>query len=210
MQATETLTLDAWRGYQRDAFPAGSWVYEDGMLRTVAQAERIDLITRQQYRNFDLALEWRVARGGNSGILYRVSEGRTHTWQSGLEMQLLDNERHPDGQTPETTAGALYGIMAPWCQAVQAPDSFNTARLVVRGTQVEHWLNEALVLAYDLNSATFAAAVAQSKFKDLPGFACAARGHIALQHHGDVVWFRHLRLRLLPDAGYGEKRGSHG
>ena len=161
MQAAETLTLDAWRGYQRDTFPTGSWVYEDGMLRSVAKAERIDLITRQQYQNFALALEWRVARGGNSGILYRISETMPHTWQSGPEMQLLDDDHHPDGQTPDTTAGALYGVMAPWCKAVRPPGSFNTARLVVRDSQVEHWLNEELVLAYDLHSVTFAAAVAR-------------------------------------------------
>ena len=200
MQAAETLTLDAWRGYQRDTFPTGSWVYEDGMLRSVAAAERIDLITRQQYQNFALALEWRVARGGNSGILYRVSETMPHTWQSGLEMQLLDDDHHPDGQTPDTTAGALYGVMAPWCKAVRPPGFFNTACLVVRGSQVEHWLNEELVLAYDLHSVTFAAAVARSKFKDLPGFAREVRGHIALQHHGDAVWFRSLRLCQLTDS----------
>jgi hypothetical protein len=82
MQATEALTLGTWRGYQRDTFPAGSWVYEDGTLHTVAGAHRIDLITRQQYEHFELALEWRLARGGNSGILYRVSEVMPHTWQS--------------------------------------------------------------------------------------------------------------------------------
>ena len=209
MPTPEILTLDTWRGYQRDTFPAGSWVYEDGMLHTVAEAECIDLITRQQYQNFELALEWRVASGGNSGILYRVSEGMPHTWQSGLEMQLLDDDRHPDGQTPETTAGALYGVLAPWRKTVRLPGSFNTVRLVVRDSQVEHWLNEELVLAYDLHSATFATAVARSKFKDLPGFARAARGHVALQHHGDTVWFRHLHLRLLPDSGYCEKRAFH-
>jgi hypothetical protein len=201
MRAPEVLTLDAWRGYQRDTFPADSWVYEDGMLRSVAGVERIDLITRQQYENFALALEWRVAHGGNSGILYRVSEVMPHTWQSGPEMQLLDDAHHADGRTPETTAGALYGVLAPWRQVTRPPGCFNTARLVVRHSQVEHWLNDELVLAYDLHSATFAAAVARSKFKDLPGFARLACGRIALQHHGDVVWFRHLRLRHLTDDG---------
>jgi hypothetical protein len=199
MRAIETLTIEAWRGYQRDTFPAGSWVCVDGTLRTVAEAERIDLVTRQPYRNFVLDLEWRVVRGGNSGILYRVSEVMPHAWQSGPEMQLLDDARHPDGRNPETTAGALYGVIAPWRQAVRPPGYFNTARLVVCDSQVEHWLNDALVLAYDFNSATFAAAVTHSKFKDLPGFAREMRGHIALQHHGDVVWFRHLRIQHLPD-----------
>jgi hypothetical protein len=168
------------------------------MLRAVAAAERIDLITRQPYQNFALELEWCVARRGNSGILYRVTETMPHAWQSGPEMQLLDDAHHPDGRVPETTSGALYGLLAPWRQVVRPSGQFNTARLVVCDSQVEHWLNEALVLAYDLTSTAFETAVGRSKFRDFPGFAQAARGHIALQHHGDDVWFRHLRIRPLP------------
>jgi hypothetical protein len=113
-------------------------------------------------------------------------------------MQLLDDAHHPDGQTSETRAGALYGLLAPWQQVVRPLGHFNTTRLVVRDSRVEHWLNETLVLAYDLTSATFAAALACSKFRDFPDFAQATRGSIALQHHGDEVWFRHLRIRPLP------------
>ena len=113
MRVLDTLPPEFWRGYQRATFPAGSWGCEAGMLRTVAEAEPMDLITRQQYRHFELTLEWRAARGGKSGILSRVTEALPHAWQSGLEMQLLDNAHHPDGQTPETAAGALYGLIAP-------------------------------------------------------------------------------------------------
>jgi hypothetical protein len=114
-------------------------------------------------------------------------------------MQLLDDARHPDGQIPETSAGALYGLIAPRQKVLRPIGSFNTARIVVRDSYVEHWLNDVLVVAYDLHSAAFAALVAHSKFKNLPGFAREARGHIALQHHGDSVWFRHLHIRPLPD-----------
>jgi hypothetical protein len=165
----------------------------------VAEATRIDLITRQQYRHFALELEWRVASGGNSGVLYCVSEALPHAWQSGLEMQLLDDAGHPDGRMPETSAGALYGLIAPRHRVLQPIGSFNTACIVVCDSHVEHWLNDALVVAYDLRSAAFAALVAHSRFKELRGFARAERGHIALQHHGDVVWFRRLRIRPLPD-----------
>src|SRR5262245_24422452 len=167
MRAPETLTREAWRGYQCDAFPDGSWVSEGDMLRTVAEAARIDLITRHQYRHFALELEWRVASGGNSGVIYRVSEALLHAWQSGLEMQLLDDARHRDGQIPETSAGALYGLIAPRQKVLQPIGSFNTARVVVRDRHVEHWLHDVLVVAYDLHSAAFAALVARSKFKDL-------------------------------------------
>jgi hypothetical protein len=98
MRTPETLLREAWCGYQCATFPDGSWVSEGGVLRTVAEAPRIDLITRRQYRHFDLELEWRVASGGNSGILYRVSETMSHAWQSGLEMQLFDDARHPELQ----------------------------------------------------------------------------------------------------------------
>lgn len=199
MQASEILTKEAWRGYQCDTFPEGSWVSEGAMLRTVAEATRIDLITRHQYRHFALELEWRVASGGNSGVLYRVSEALPHSWQSGLEMQLLDDARHPDGQVPETSAGALYGLIAPRQRVLWPMHSFNMARIVVRDSHVEHWLNDILVVAYDLHSAALAALVAHSKFQNLPGFAREERGHIALQHHGDLVWFRHLHIRPLPD-----------
>jgi hypothetical protein len=198
MQAPEVLTREAWRGYQCDTFPEGSWVSEGDMLRTVAEETRTDLITRHQYRHFALELEWRVASGGNSGVLYRVSEALPHSWQSGLEMQLLDDVRHPDGHIPETSAGALYGLIAPRQKVRRPMDSFNTARIVVRDSHVEHWLNDRLVVAYDLHSAAFAALVAHSKFQNLPGFAREERGHIALQHHGDLVWFRHLHIRPLP------------
>jgi 3-keto-disaccharide hydrolase len=137
MHARDTLTPEAWRGYQRATFPAGSWVCEVGMLRTVAEAEPIDLITRQQYRHFELTLEWRVARGGKSGALYRVTEALPHAWQRGLEMQLLDDAHHPDGQMPEMAAGALYGLIAPRRTVLRPIDSFNTARLVVRASHVE-------------------------------------------------------------------------
>ena len=199
MLTTETLAREAWRGYQCNTFPEGSWVSEGDMLRTVAEAARIDLITRRQYRHFALELEWRVASGGNSGVIYRVSEALPHAWQSGLEMQLLDDAHHPDGQIPETSAGALYGLIAPRQKVLQPMGSFNTARIVVRDSHVEHWLNDVLVVTYDLHSAAFAALVAHSKFKGLPGFAREERGHIALQHHGDVVWFRHLHICPLPD-----------
>jgi hypothetical protein len=203
MRALDTPTPALWRGYQCDTFPDGSWVCEDGILRTVAEADPMDLITRQQYRHFELTLEWRVARGGNSGILSRVTEALPRAWQSGLDMQLLDDTHHPDGQTAETSAGALYGLIAPRRTVLQPIGSFNTARVVVRASHVEQWLNGVLVVAYTLQSPALAALVAQSKFQALSGFGQAAYGHIALQHHGDPVRFRHLRLRPLPEACAG-------
>jgi Domain of Unknown Function (DUF1080) len=200
MRALDMLTPELWRGSQRNTFPAGSWVCEERMLRTVAEADPMDLITRQQYRHCELTLEWRVARGGKSGILSRVTEALPHAWQRGLELQLLDDAHHPDGQTPETSVGALYGLIAPRRTVLQPIGSFHTARLVVRASHVEQWLHGVLVVAYTLQSPALAALVTHSTLQALPGFGQAARGHIALQHHGDPVWFHHPRLRLLPEA----------
>jgi hypothetical protein len=189
MRVLDMLPPELWRGYHRATFPAGSWVCEEGMLRTVAEAEPIDLITRQQYRHFELTLEWRIARGGKSGILYRVTEALPHAWQSGLERQLLDDAHHPDGQTPETSAGALYGLIAPRRTVLQPIGRFNTARIVVRASHVEQWLNGVLVVAYVLPSVALAALVAQSKFQALPGFGQAAisRSSITVTRCGSVT-----------------------
>ena len=199
MRVLDTLPPALWRSYQCDTFPNGSWVCEEGILRTVAEADPIDLITRQPYRHFESTLEWRVARGGKSGILYRVTEALPHAWQRGLDMQLLDDTHHPDGQTAETAAGALYGLIAPRRTVLRPIGSFNTARVVVRASHVAQGLNGVLVVAYTVPSAALAALVAHSKFQALSGFGQATWGHIALQHHGGPVWFRHLSLRSLLD-----------
>ena len=113
------------------------------------------------------------------------------------------NAHHPDGQTPETAAGALYGLIAPRRTVLQPIGSFNMARVVVRASHVEHWLNGVLAVAYTLHNPALAALVAHSKFQALPGFGAAAYGHIALQHHGDPVWFRRPCLRPPPEACTG-------
>jgi hypothetical protein len=170
------------------------------MLRSVAEAGPIDLITRQHYRYFACTLEWRVARGGNSDILSRVTAVRPHAWQRGLDMPLLDDAHHPDGQTPETSAGALYGLIAPRRTVLRPLGDFHTACLVVRASHVEQWLHGVLVVAYTLQSPAVAALVTHSTCQALPGFGQAAWDHIARQPHGDPVWFRHLSLRPLPAA----------
>ncbi len=188
---------DAWRGYNRDTFPDKGWKIEDGQLKTIVGGDRCDLVTKEKYEDFELELEWRVAPGGNSGIFYHVAEGLPNSWETGPEMQVLDDERHPDGQDPKTSAGSLFGLIAPSNKTLRPAGQFNRARLLVRRGRVEHWLNGRKIAAYELGSDSLKALIAASKFKDLPRFARERSGHIALQHHGEEVWYRKVRIRHL-------------
>jgi hypothetical protein len=192
-------SLDAWRGYRSDRVPTG-WQVVDGALARVAKAG--DLITREVFGDFELALEWSVAEGGNSGIMYRVTEDAAETYQTGPEMQVLDDARHPDGRSRLTAAGAVYALYPAPAGVVKPAGEWNAARIVVRRNHVEHWLNGVEVAAYELGSPDWKARVAASKFRNWPGYGRAAAEHIALQDHGDRVSYRHIRIRPIasPDG----------
>ena len=195
-------STDAWRGFRRDAFPSKCWAVEGGTLKTIVgceQSDRTDLITKRKYRNFELEFEWRVSPGGNSGLIYLATEEEDQTWKTGPEMQVLDDEKHPDGKNPLTSAGSLYAMVAPAGKRLRPVGQFNKARLVVRDNHVEHWLNGKKVVSYELGSDALGKLVASSKFKGFARFALAREGHIALQYHGEEVWFRNIRIRELPD-----------
>ena len=194
-------STDAWRGFRRDTFPAKCWAVEGGALKTVVgceQSSRVDLITKNRYRNFELELEWKVAPGGNSGVIYLLTEEEDQTWKTGPEMQVLDDEKHPDGKNPLTSAGSAFGLIAPTGKLLRPVGEFNKARLVVRDGRVEHWLNGKKVVSYELGGEALGQLIAQAKFKDMPRFARASEGHLALQYHGEEVWYRKIRVRELP------------
>lgn len=207
---TVTVTDDGWqvlfdgsataglRGYGRPDVPADRWVIDDGELRTLVGAG-IDLITIDQYEDFELEFEWRVAPGGNSGVLYRVGETADPAWTTGPEYQVLDDDAHPDGREPTTSAAALYALLAPGPgKRLQPVGSFNSGRIVVREGHVEHWLNGELVLEYGWGDATLRASIEGSKFAAYGGFMAQPTGHIVLQHHGEEAAFRTVRVRAIP------------
>jgi hypothetical protein len=186
----------ALRGYGAEGFPT-SWVVEDGELHAVSGAG-VDLITRATFRDFELGFEWRVSPGGNSGVLYRVVESDAPSWTIGPEYQVLDDGEHPDGLDPLTSAAALYGLIATNADKRLEPvGTFNTGRIVVHRGQVEHWLNGSRVVDYEWDGADVRALVGASKFRELPGFMSADSGGVVLQHHGEEVWFRNVRIRRL-------------
>jgi hypothetical protein len=191
-------SLDAWRGYRRDRVPEG-WQVVDGAITRVAASG--DLITREMFADFELTLEWLVAPGGNSGIMYRVTEEAAESYQTGPEMQVLDDARHPDGRSRLTAAGAVYGLYPAPAGVVRPAGEWNAVRIVVRGTRVEHWLNGVPVAAYELAGPEWEARVAASKFRGWPRYGRAPAGHIALQDHGDRVAYRDIRIRTLPTPG---------
>src|SRR5438552_5543332 len=196
-------STDAWRGYGRESFPAECWTVEGGALASVTGAKgSCDIITRDKYRDFELELEYKLAPGGNSGVLYRVAElsPPEPSWHSGPELQILDDDRYRQN-SPNTWTGALYDLIAAKDATVRPVGEWNAVRLLVRGNHVEHWLNGKKAVEYELGSEALKALVAQSKFKDMPRFARETEGYVALQHHdGGQVWFRHVRIRALSGA----------
>lgn len=190
---------DAWKSFNKDGFPSG-WQVKDGTLTLVGKGAG-DIITKQEFENYELEIEWKISEGGNSGIIYNVVEDPKHhaTYETGPEMQVLDNERHPDakaGKDGNRTAGANYDLIPP-SKAAKPAGEWNKAKLVVNKGHVEHWLNGTKVVEYQLWSPEWKAMVAKSKFASMPDYGLAHKGHIALQDHGNPVWFRNIRIREL-------------
>jgi hypothetical protein len=183
-----------WRGYRSQTVPAG-WRVEDGLLTRAGSGG--DLITTDKFGNFDLALEWKVAPGGNSGVMYRATEDAERPYETGIEMQVLDDAKHADGKSPLTSAGALYGLYPARPGVVKPAGEWNAARVVVNGNHVEHWLNGVKVVEAEIGSPDWNARVAASKFAEWPGYGKAREGHIVLQDHGDRVQYRNIRIRAL-------------
>jgi hypothetical protein len=188
-------TLQGWRGYGKPDAPVAGWEVVDGAITRVGSGG--DIVTTDAYRDFELALEWKVPQGGNSGVLYRVLESADPIYHSGPEMQVLDDAHHADGRNPLTSAGAAYGLYAPPKGVVRPAGEWNQARLLVRGNQVEHWLNGQKVVSYELGSADWKAKVAASKFNAWKAYGTGKEGRIGLQDHGDRVQFRSIRLKVL-------------
>lgn len=195
--------IEGLRGYMKKDFPADGWKIENGVLMTLVDGNRIDLVTDRKYQDYELQLEWSVTPAGNSGVIYNVIEGPSASYMSGPEMQILDDKRHLDGRNPKTSAGSLYALIAPNDKKVVNPaGEWNKATLKVYQGHVEHWLNGSKVVEYDWRSKDIMDLVDNSKFKDWKkSFMMYDKGHIAIQHHGEEVRFRSIRIRTLDDNG---------
>ena len=195
-------TTTGWRGYKKDVAPEG-WSVVDGTLSLTGKKVG-DLITADEYENFEFAFEWKISPNGNSGVFYLVQEKPelANTYNSGPEYQVIDNDGHPDAKNgPDRHAAANYALQPPVKNVARPVGEWNQGRIVKRGAHVEHWLNGEKVVEYELWSDAWKAQVAASKFSKMPAYATSKKGHLALQDHGDPVSFRSLKIKVLPAGG---------
>jgi hypothetical protein len=197
--------LDGWRSYG-GGDPSSSWVVRDGMLMLTANSHKMsgsDLVTARSYGTFELQLDWKIEQGGNSGVLYlaRSIPQTKYIYETGLEMQILDDTGHPDGKFPSHRAGSLYDLTIPPPGIAHPVGSWNHARLLVEPGHIRQWLNGTLTADVSYGDEAWRARVATSKFAKMPFFGTFASGVIGLQDHGEPVAFRNIKIRPLDGPG---------
>jgi len=210
-------TSDGWRTPRSEQFPARGWQLTNGVLAVVPSGGGEssgggDIITKERFSQFELLVDFKITEGANSGIKYFVqpnispidkTTGKPTAVGSaiGPEYQVLDDLRHPDaklGRNGNRTLGSLYDVMPASTTKKPNPiGEWNTAHIVVNGKHVEHWLNGEKILEYERGSDAFRKEVAESKFKSIPDFGEWPDGHILLQDHGNQVFFRNIKIRVL-------------
>lgn len=193
--ADEGQTMTGWRGYKGTALPGG-WTQRGDTLSKSQPTE--DIVSVDQFGDFELTFDWKIAAGGNAGVFYRATEEYDKVYWSAPEYQLLDDAAHPDAQDRLTAAGAAYALYPSPAGVAKPAGEWNASRILVNGAHVEHWLNGTKLLEYELWSPEWEAKVKASKFVDWPNFGRAARGHIAIQgdHEGELA-LRNIRIREL-------------
>jgi hypothetical protein len=193
-------TTAGWRAYRGKDIPE-FWKVVDGALVCSPKHGKngADLVTEGRYSDFELAFEWKVTAGANSGLMYRVAETEDEPWKTGPEYQILDNAKHSDGKRPKTTAASCYALFAPSEDRTRPVGEWNHGRIVVAGQHVEHWLNGKKVVEFDFGSDEWNQRVGKSKFRVFPRFGKEEAGHIDLQFHDDEASFRSIKILPLED-----------
>jgi hypothetical protein len=186
-------SLNAWRGYKSDKIPDG-WHIANG---TLAKEKPVaDIVSKDEFGDFELELEWKIGEAGNSGIFYRGTEEYDRIYWTAPEYQLLDDEKAADNKTRLTCAGASYALYPSPAGHLKPVGQWNQTRILARGPHVEHWLNGVKLLEFEQGSVDWNAKVAASKFKDWPNFGKSMRGYLAIQgDHPGALGFRGIRIR---------------
>lgn len=185
-------SLDGWTVMPRKD-QHGKWVIEQGALKP--EGKPGSLASTAEFADFELIVEWKIAKMANSGIFYRVPPGDSATGAA-VEYQIADNARKPSVEFPDRRNGAVYGLYAPELDSSSPIGEWNVSHIIARGPLVQHWLNDTLLAEYEVGSKDFKKRLAASKFKN-PDFGAFPSGRIVLQDHGSAVWFRSVRVRKL-------------
>jgi len=201
-------TSDGWRGYKLDHFPDG-WQIVDGTIHMIGSGrgeagakEGGDIMYDKEFQNFTLSLEWKISEGGNSGIFYLGQEELDYIWKTAPEMQVLDNDKHPDaklGKDGNRQAGSLYDLIPAKPQNAKPVGEWNQIEITVYKGTVVHKQNGEVVVEYHLWTPEWNEMVAGSKFPGLneKWADVASKGYFGLQDHGDDVWFRNIKIKEL-------------
>jgi hypothetical protein len=188
-------TTNGFRGYKTDTLPS-AWHVVDGVLTKSVGAG--DIMTKEQFADFELRFDWKLGPAGNSGVFYRGTNEYEYIYWTGPEYQLLDDAGAPDGKNRLTSAGSAYGLYAAPAGIVKPAGEWNSSRIVVKGKHVEHWMNGLKLLEYELQSPDWEAKVAASKFKVWPKYGREPTGYIGFQgDHNGELWLRNIMIREL-------------
>jgi hypothetical protein len=193
-----------WHTYGKPGSAGTAWKVSDGTLHLDAASKKTgatggDIVTDGEYENFHLSLDWKIAPNGNSGVMFYVQEDPAkygQTYHTGPEMQVLDNAGHPDAKIIKHRAGDLYDLITAK-ETVKGAGEWNHAEIVANKGKLQFFLNGEEVLSTTMWDDNWKTMIANSKFKDWPGFGAFQKGRIALQDHGDDVWYRNIRIRRL-------------
>jgi hypothetical protein len=184
--------LKGWRNFKKEKAPEKGWVVENGWLKHVQGGGGEDIITTEEFTDFDLEWDWMIPEGANNGIKYFIVETRNEA--IGHEYQMIDEKLVKD---PKDSTGSFYDVLPPSKdKPLHPPGQVNHSRVLVQGKHVEHWLNGQKIVEYELGSPEVLAAVARSKFRSVPGFATKALGHILLTDHKDEASFQNIKIRV--------------
>lgn len=199
-------TTNGWHSWKREKAGA-SWIVEDGALKlnavrqpdgSLRPEDGGDLLTDAEFENYELRLEWKISPCGNSGIMFNVVEAEQYDypWQTGPEMQILDNTCHPDARYETHRAGCLYDLLPVEYETVNPAGAWNKVRIIIRNGKSQFWLNGRRVVGFEMFNSQWGQMIRNSKFRDMPDFGKARKGRICLQDHNDaVVWFRNIKIK---------------
>lgn len=197
-------TTNGWHGYGKQGI-GKVWKVEDGVLHLDAAVKKTspgeggDIVTEEEFDNFDLKLEWKISKNGNSGIIFYVKEDPKYkeSYFTGPEMQVLDNTRHPDAKIYKHKAGDLYDLIASSKQAEKAVGEWNQVEIIANNGKLDFYLNNEHIVSTTMWDDNWRKMIAASKFKAWPDFGTYKKGRIDLQEHGDEVWYRNIKIKRL-------------